>query len=140
MTCVACQAANPVGSLFCVCCSLPLAPAPMAVPAAPVPSHGASSSPGPMLPPGPAQAARGLRLVAVENLQPTGVVLTLPDTAYTGELLLGPMRHAVERSIIVNEDLMPDIVQGQLGVRAATLGAVAHAVDSVSITSVGVAV
>ncbi|MEY9951990.1 ROK family protein [Leifsonia sp. EB34] len=57
-----------------------------------------------------------------------------------GELLLGPMRHAVERSIIVGEDRMPDIVQGQLGVRAATLGAVAHAVDSISITSVGVAV
>ena len=44
------------------------------------------------------------------------------------------MRHAVERSIIVGEDLMPDIVQGQLGTRAATLGAVAYAVDRVSLT------
>jgi predicted NBD/HSP70 family sugar kinase len=60
------------------------------------------------------------------------------ELARAGELLLGPMRHAVERSIIVNPDLMPDIVQGQLGMRAATLGAVAYAVDCVSITSSGV--
>jgi hypothetical protein len=33
---------------------------------------------------------------------------------------------------------MPDIVQGQLGTRAAALGAVAYAVDCVSITSNGV--
>jgi predicted NBD/HSP70 family sugar kinase len=60
------------------------------------------------------------------------------ELARAGEILLGPMRHAVERSIIVNPDLMPDIVQGQLGIRAATLGAVAYAVDCVSITSSGV--
>ena len=34
-------------------------------------------------------------------------------------------------------DLMPDIVQGQLGPRAATLGAVAYAVDCVSLTPGG---
>ena len=56
------------------------------------------------------------------------------ELARAGELLLGPMRHAVERSIIVGEELMPDIVQGQLGTRAATLGAVAYAVDRVSLT------
>ena len=56
------------------------------------------------------------------------------ELARAGELLLGPMRHAVERSIIVNPDLMPDIVQGQLGIRAASLGAVAYAVESVSIS------
>ena len=59
------------------------------------------------------------------------------ELARAGELLLGPMRHAVERSIIVGEDLMPDIVQGQLGNRAATLGAVAYAVDCVSISPDG---
>ena len=56
------------------------------------------------------------------------------ELARAGELLLGPLRHAVERSIIVNEELMPDIVQGQLGMRAATLGAVAYAVDSAAIS------
>ncbi len=61
------------------------------------------------------------------------------ELSRAGELLLGPMRHAVERSIIVNPDLMPDIVQGQLGVRAATLGAVAYAVDCVSLSPDGVA-
>lgn len=55
------------------------------------------------------------------------------ELARAGELLLGPLRHAVERSVIVPEELMPDIVQGQLGTRAAALGAVAYAVDCVSI-------
>jgi predicted NBD/HSP70 family sugar kinase len=60
------------------------------------------------------------------------------ELSRAGELLLGPMRHAVERSIIVNPDLMPDIVQAQLGMRAAALGAVAYAVDCVSISPDGV--
>lgn len=55
------------------------------------------------------------------------------ELARAGELLLGPIRHATERSVIVSEDAMPDIVQGQLGARAATLGAVAYAIDQVSI-------
>jgi predicted NBD/HSP70 family sugar kinase len=60
------------------------------------------------------------------------------ELSRAGELLLGPLRHAVERSIIVNPDLMPDIVQAQLGMRAATLGAVAYAVDCVSLSSDGI--
>ncbi|QNE36080.1 ROK family transcriptional regulator [Leifsonia shinshuensis] len=82
----------------------------------------------------------GIATANLCNLLDPERVVVGGELARAGELLLGPMRHAVERSIIVNEDLMPDIVQGQLGVRAATLGAVAHAVDSISITSGGVAV
>lgn len=74
------------------------------------------------------------------NLLDPERVIVGGELARAGELLLGPMRHAVERSIIVNENLMPDIVQGQLGARAATLGAVAYAVDRVSITSSGVTI
>lgn len=89
-----------------------------------------------------ADAGRHIGIAAANlcNLLDPERVVVGGELARAGELLLGPMRHAVERSIIVNEDLMPDIVQGQLGVRAATLGAVAHAVDSISITSGGVAV
>ena len=82
----------------------------------------------------------GIATANLCNLLDPERVVVGGELARAGELLLGPMRHAVERSIIVNEDLMPDIVQGQLGVRAATLGAVAHAVDSISITGGGVAV
>lgn len=55
------------------------------------------------------------------------------ELARAGELLLGPLRHATERSVIVDEQSMPDIVQAQLGPRAATLGAVAYAIDQVAI-------
>ncbi|WP_337589548.1 ROK family transcriptional regulator [Arthrobacter sp. ERGS1:01] len=55
--------------------------------------------------------------------------------ARAGEILLGPLRHTVERSVIVEQEIMPDIVQGQLGNRAALLGAVAHAVDSMHIAT-----
>ena len=55
------------------------------------------------------------------------------ELARAGELLLGPIRHATERSVIVDEQSMPDIVQAQLGPRAATLGAVAYAIDQVAI-------
>ncbi|WP_346233012.1 ROK family transcriptional regulator [Parafrigoribacterium mesophilum] len=55
------------------------------------------------------------------------------ELARAGELLLGPLRHATERAIIVDEQSMPDIVQAQLGPRAATLGAVAYAIDQVAI-------
>ncbi|MEY9852654.1 putative NBD/HSP70 family sugar kinase [Leifsonia sp. EB41] len=82
----------------------------------------------------------GIATANLCNLLDPERVVVGGELARAGELLLGPMRHAVERSIIVSEDLMPDIVQGQLGVRAATLGAVAHAVDSISITGGGVAV
>lgn len=77
--------------------------------------------------------------VAVANLcnlfDPERVIVG-GELARAGELLLGPIRHATERSVIVDDDAMPDIVQGQLGIRAATLGAVAFAIDQVSVGSV----
>lgn len=53
------------------------------------------------------------------------------ELARAGELLLGPLRFALERSVIVDAESMPDVVQGQLGVRAATLGAMSYAMDQV---------
>jgi predicted NBD/HSP70 family sugar kinase len=55
--------------------------------------------------------------------------------ARAGELLLGPLRQSVERSVIVDQGFMPEIVQGQLGNRAAIMGAVAYAVDGVHIAT-----
>ena len=47
------------------------------------------------------------------------------ELARSGELLLGPMRHSLERSIIVGPEQLPEVVQGQLGERAELLGALA---------------
>lgn len=55
------------------------------------------------------------------------------ELARAGELLLGPLRREVERSIVAGADAAPDIVHGQLGMRASTLGAIAYAVEKVSI-------
>jgi hypothetical protein len=51
------------------------------------------------------------------------------ELSRAGELLLGPLRHTVERSVIVGRGAWPDIVPGQLGMRAATMGAVMNAVE-----------
>lgn len=53
--------------------------------------------------------------------------------AQAGEILLGPMRHALERSIIFDTELSPEIVQGQLGENSAVLGAVEFAIDAVTL-------
>lgn len=79
--CPSCQAANPPGTLFCVGCALPLGGA---APAAPL-------------------AAQGVRLVAIENLVPTGVALTLPDTSYDGALTIG--RLDLAEGCVVDVDL-----------------------------------
>jgi predicted NBD/HSP70 family sugar kinase len=71
------------------------------------------------------------------NLLDPERIVVAGELARAGELLLGPLRHAVEHAIIVDEDMMPDIMQGQLGTRAATLGAIAYAVDRVNVISEG---
>lgn len=68
------------------------------------------------------------------NLIDPECVIVGGELARAGELLLGPLRHAVERGVVVDAELIPDIVQGELGTRAAALGAVAYAIDCASIT------
>lgn len=74
----------------------------------------------------------GIAAATVCNLLDPERVVVGGELARAGELLLGPIRHAMERSILVDDALMPDLVQGQLGARAAVLGAVAYAVESLS--------
>ncbi|MCH6469549.1 ROK family transcriptional regulator [Sinomonas terrae] len=82
-----------------------------------------------------AEAGRHIGLAAANlcNLLDPERIVVGGELARAGELLLGPLRHAVERSLIVDEDLMPDIVQAQLGLRGATLGAIAYAIDCIAI-------
>ncbi|MFJ3027939.1 ROK family protein [Curtobacterium sp. NPDC087080] len=83
-----------------------------------------------------ADAGRTIGTAAVglcNLLDPERVVVT-GEFARAGELLLGPMRHALESSLVVEVDGTPDVVQGQLGERAAVTGALALAIESVDVT------
>lgn len=75
----------------------------------------------------------GVAAANVCNLLDPERIVVGGDLARAGELLLGPLRHAIERSIIVDDESIPDVVQGQLGNRAAVLGALVYAIDQVNI-------
>ncbi len=83
-----------------------------------------------------AEAGRAIGSAAVglcNVLDPERVVVT-GEFARAGELLLGPMRHALESSLIVDVDGTPDVVQGQLGEKASVTGALALAIEAVDVT------
>jgi len=65
-------------------------------------------------------------------LDPERVVVS-GDLANAGEILLGPLRHTLERSLLVSPDHAPEVVQGQLGNRAEVLGAVSYVIDQLSL-------
>jgi hypothetical protein len=117
--CPDCQVVNAVGSLFCLACSkplglsMPVAPISGAQASPPTPAAGppvaylptplAPAAPGPISTPPGACATRCLRLIALENLLPTGLALKLPDTGYTGTLLVG--RNDLANGTVVDLDL-----------------------------------
>ncbi|MEO6942393.1 MAG: ROK family transcriptional regulator [Terrimesophilobacter sp.] len=84
-----------------------------------------------------AEAGRHIGVAAgnLSNLFDPERLVVGGELSRAGEILIGPIRHALERSVIVDQQTMPDIVQGQLGARAAALGAVAFAIDQVAIGS-----
>ncbi|WP_344779873.1 ROK family transcriptional regulator [Microbacterium kribbense] len=55
------------------------------------------------------------------------------ELARAGELLLGPIRMAMENTILVDRADAPDLVQGQLGLTAAAMGAVVLAIDQTNV-------
>jgi len=77
--------------------------------------------------------AIGIATANLCNLFDPERVVVGGELARAGELLLGPLRREVERAIVAGPDAIPDIVQSQLGPRAATMGAIAYAVDRVSL-------
>lgn len=82
-----------------------------------------------------AEAGKHIGVAAANlcNLLDPERVIIGGELSRVGELLLGPLRLTVERSIIVGENAMPDIVQAQLGGRAAAMGAALYAIDHVTI-------
>lgn len=90
MTCQHCQTANPVGTLMCNQCFMPLDPPVQNVPVQLVGAR-------------PSQPS--VRLLLLENLQPTGPCLSLPNLNYEGEILVG--RNDLSNQVIVDIDLTP---------------------------------
>jgi predicted NBD/HSP70 family sugar kinase len=72
-------------------------------------------------------AANICNLIAPERIVVGG------ELARAGELLLGPLRHSLERSVVMGSDKVADIVQSQLGDRAELTGALLYAIDRSSI-------
>lgn len=82
-----------------------------------------------------AEAGRHIGLAAGNlcNLIDPERVVVGGDLARAGELLLGPIRTALEHAVIIDASRAPDVVQGQLGVSAAAMGAVVHAIDETNV-------
>lgn len=55
------------------------------------------------------------------------------ELARSGELLLGPLRREAERAVLSAPTSVPEVMQGQLGRKAAMLGAIANAIDHVQV-------
>ncbi|GAB3615041.1 ROK family transcriptional regulator [Humibacter ginsengisoli] len=80
-----------------------------------------------------AGTAIGIATANLCNLLDPERIVVGGELGRSGELLLGPMRREVERAVLAGTTFAPEIVQGQLGPGAAAMGAVALAVDRVSI-------
>ncbi|MEJ1230453.1 MAG: ROK family protein [Galbitalea sp.] len=77
----------------------------------------------------------GIAAANVCNLLAPERIVVGGELARAGELLLGPLRHSLERSVVMSTDKVADIVQGQLGDRAELMGALLYAIDRATIGS-----
>jgi predicted NBD/HSP70 family sugar kinase len=74
----------------------------------------------------------GIAAANVCNLLAPERIVVGGDLARAGELIIGPIRHSMERSVVMGANKVADLVQGQLGERAEMSGALMFAVDSSS--------
>jgi predicted NBD/HSP70 family sugar kinase len=77
----------------------------------------------------------GIALAGLSNLVDPHRIVVGGELAEAGELLLSPLRHALERSTLATASGVPDVVKGQLGERAEVLGAVLFAIDRAQIVA-----
>jgi len=77
----------------------------------------------------------GIALAGLSNLLDPHRIVVGGELAEAGELLLSPLRHALERSTLATASGVPDVVKGELGERAEVLGAVLFAIDRAQITA-----
>ncbi|MCU1445444.1 MAG: transcriptional regulator [Cryobacterium sp.] len=77
----------------------------------------------------------GIALAGLSNLIDPHRIVVGGELAEAGELLLSPLRHALERSTLATAAGVPDVVKGELGERAEVLGAVLFAIDRAEIVA-----
>jgi predicted NBD/HSP70 family sugar kinase len=77
----------------------------------------------------------GIAAANVCNLLAPERIVVGGELARAGELLLGPLRHSLERSVVMSTDRVADIVQSQLGDRTELVGALLYAIDRSGIGS-----
>lgn len=75
----------------------------------------------------------GIAAASLCNLFDPELLVIGGELAQAGEILLAPMRHALERSALAGTAGVPEIVQGELGERAELLGALALAIENVGL-------
>jgi len=77
----------------------------------------------------------GIALAGLSNLIDPHRIVVGGELAEAGEMLLSPLRHALERSTLATGSGGPEVVKGALGERAEVLGAVLFAIDGAQITA-----
>ena len=75
----------------------------------------------------------GIAAASLCNLFDPELLVIGGELAQAGEILLAPLRHALERSALAGEGGVPEVVQGALGDRAEVLGALALAIENVGL-------
>jgi predicted NBD/HSP70 family sugar kinase len=75
----------------------------------------------------------GIAAASLSNLLDPELLVIGGELAQAGEILLAPMRHALERSALASSEGVPAIVQGALGDRAELLGCLALAIEHVGL-------
>jgi predicted NBD/HSP70 family sugar kinase len=75
----------------------------------------------------------GIAVASLSNLFDPEVLVIGGELALSGETLLAPLRHALERSALAGGHGVPEVVQGELGEQAELIGCLALAIESVGI-------
>lgn len=74
----------------------------------------------------------GIAAASLCNLFDPQLLIIGGELADAGELLLAPLRHALERSVLGGADGAPDVTQGTLGEKAELIGCLILALDNVA--------
>jgi len=75
----------------------------------------------------------GIAAASLCNLFDPDLIVVGGDLSLSGELLIAPMRHALERAALVGPAGLPEIVGSEFGEWAETRGAIAMALDHVAL-------
>ena len=75
----------------------------------------------------------GIAAASLCNLFDPQILVIGGELAQAGEILLAPLRHALDRSALAGPQGVPEVVQGILGERAELVGCLALAIENVGL-------